>query len=419
MTLCTCEGSKFHTGDRIVMADQLPTDLRTMLIDHATTRGIIVDKRLTPQTRAFIVGGTHREPSNEEEGAKAAGVDILRVADLQRMLSELCGENDNPGWVIDTVALARGSDRTSAVIPVAQRSSEPPDGLRRPRRALTRRPLTHDPLFWIVVLGWAGFGCWRAYHLDAIGFLSWLCAVFLVLGLAPALGRRMALTREDRKAFETQPRDLVPGWKSDPASVSIWRWWNGMSWTNALDPAARRWIGWLSIAVGVLLVSGWLVALDAGTSATPRPSGPGQAAMSIATPPADPGERIAVHLADLESGLLSYGSVKVEDLAASVVFASIDASYTAITEDLAEVATDAELAPGSPSLARLQQFATAMGPYIKSRRAFYSAQALCRAQPKGPGQTTCLAEASDAWEQSMLDTIPEVVTAYTELKKSP
>ena len=141
--------------------------------------------------------------------------------------------------------------------------------------------------------------------------------------------------------------------------------------------------------------------------------------MSITTPPADPGERIAVHLADLESGLLSYGSVKVEDLAASVVFTSIDTSYTAITEDLAEVATDAELAPGSPSLARLQQFATAMGPYIKFRRAFYSAQALCRAQPKGPGQTTCLAEASDAWEQSMLDTIPEVVTAYTELKRSP
>ena len=420
MALCTCEGSKFHTGERIVIAEALPTALRRMLSEHATARGLVVDRRLGGFTRAFIVSTTRRYPSDEESRAREAGVAILGATDLQRMLRDLCGENNNPGWIVDTEAIARGRESAAAVAKVArldleQPDSSPPNSLSRPRRPLTLRPLTRDPLFWLVLLAWACLGSWQAFHLNFVGFLSSLLATFLLLGLAPAAGRRMALAREDRKACEIQPADLVPGWKPDPTSASIWRWWNGMSWTHALHPAPRRWVGWLTIAIGVLLISVWLVAADTGrTTAATGPS-PLPFGRLAASPPANPGELVARSLTDLESGLLRYGNVKAEELAASVVFASIDSSYSAMSKDLALITSADQLPPGSPSLSLLQQFVEAMGPYVQVRRSFYAAQESCRTQPQGSEQTSCLTKASARWEEPMLATISAVVTAYTRL----
>jgi hypothetical protein len=99
--------------------------------------------------------------------------------------------------------------------------------------------------------------------------LSMLAAGSVHLALLPLYVVRRAMRRSrDRDLLTVPPQDLLPGWRPDPLGQSLNRWWNGLSWTGALQPEAKR--RWLRLTPVVLICVALVVLVWEGTSGIAR-----------------------------------------------------------------------------------------------------------------------------------------------------
>lgn len=286
---CTfCHGEALHSGDTIAFDPSLDPAIRSGLAGLAHDRGLRIhsDRSRRPATITVVADATAGRGQESHQPLSTPAVVSVRHA--QRLLRELCLQGaGQQGSRHSTVLQQQGAKPAATAV----LGDLPPYSTGRPYRPLIDRPWGRDPLLWlsltlmtaaavaapVLLLRFVGPQWLQDPFVERLDLplwgvaagLSMLAAGSVYLALLPLYVMRRAMRRsKDRDLLTVPPQELLPGWRPDPLGQSLNRWWNGLSWTGALQPEAKR--RGLRLTPVVLLCVALVVLVWEGTSGIAR-----------------------------------------------------------------------------------------------------------------------------------------------------
>jgi len=423
-----CNDTALHTGDVVAIDPTLESALRTSLTRLGKDRGlrVTVAGNSEDATLTVVAGPDSSDGRSPETTLQLPAVVSVRQA--QRLLHNVClqGIGQQGGVPASSAALTTPLAITRDMVLL------PPTVTGQPQRLLFERPLHRDGLVWTGLVLSALVSAGAPILLIRVLGRSWIvepfvarldlpdwglaalistlisALIWVVIVLPIALIRRSWRRAKDRDLLSVPPSDQLPGWRPDPLAQSQQRWWNGLSWTGALQPRPRR--GWSRLAPLVLLAfAGVLLAWEGSlgvlstttleTTVAPEP-------MSSATPTGY--ANLGAALPQVERALLDYGNATGSDPLAD----SPSAEAALLSLVAAKRTLDAALANASPaeqqSYGRFQQ---AFDAFVAARVGYVDDLRSCA----GQGDTACQAQLRVRWQGPILDTVQPLSDAYREI----
>ena len=402
-----CGGQRLHPGDRIAIGESA---------DPATARSIRTLARLRG-LRVVLRSGP--------------GIITLDPGTAQRRIEDVCQSGATEAWLRHRGRTPERSGDTSS-IPQIEFDFPAPAQPGRPRRTLLRHPVSRDPLYWVgalgallvgVILSWQSGPVHALLVKDTAPQVDWLrialqvltpadlAVVLIALGWLlswavltwlPALIRRSMRVRMDAEALLLPPIDRSPGWRSDPTGQATVRWWNGLSWTGAIQPIRRP--GWLWPITAMLLLSGAACLLPAWAASAPTIALPTWTSEPPSAPANPTPARYAASLREVDEALLAYSAAADREPFGVGTTAAFETLRTASAR-LAAVTVDE---PGASQ--ERKELVAALEAYIAVRVARDDDAARCTADR--PDTSTCLDAVLRSWQERVDATIEPLALRY-------
>jgi hypothetical protein len=99
-------------------------------------------------------------------------------------------------------------------------------------------------------------------------------------------------------------------------------------------------------------------------------------------------------------------------------FDKVETNYLELNGALPSIKTQGELGEGAPDLGKLREFVAAMGPWIQTRKDYYTALEACAPITASRQPTECDVSVFDQYEKPMVDSIQPVATSWESVVAS-
>ncbi len=271
-------------------------------------------------------------------------------------------------------------------------------------------PVWKDPPFIVGAVMAVVVGASSAYNVGNRGLLSLLFS-FALFGLIPAFVRLRIRKARLKKA---RPATTEPEWLPDPVRRGQLRQWDGQRWTDKARAGtrakARSWVLAAGMVVGAAII---------GLSALAGEYSNRTEVQQVDGKNPNLANMVTLSYSDLVAALVAYGKIPIDPndpwanlLDVKAGFDKVDTNYTLLKGSLGSVVTQSDLGPGSPPLALLQTVVDKMGPWVQTRKEYYSAIESCGPITSTRQPTDCDVAAFDTWEKPMVDSGPPVGEAF-------
>lgn len=426
-----CQGQALHAGDVVALDPNIEASLRATLMRLARDRGLRIVAAEGKEPAALTVVGSTDTDRNRSAQADLRLPAVVNVRQAQRLLHHVClqGAGQHGG----TAPYRRSSPGDGAATDVIVL---PPTVTGQPHRGLFDQPWHRDALVWVglglmtlgpaaapvVLLRTLGPSWTNDPFLIRLDLPPWGLATLMSLGLAGlawclivlpgATVRRTWRRAKDRDLLSVPPTDQLPGWRLDPLGQAKERWWNGLSWTGALQPPPRR--HWLRLApalvlAGAVVLLAWEAtfaltrSIDTGTTVAPQPTASAALPSGYAT--------LADALPQVERALLDYGNATGSDPMSDSSAAEAALQGLLAARNALDAALTNAPAQDQQFYSRFEQ---ALEAFIAVRTQYLDELRGCGGQAE-ENQETCREQVRQEWQGAVQQTIQPLSDAYREI----